>query len=614
MRKIISILAITILILSGIGTVSIANDKTFELKTDKRQLIFSEPIINDEGEYLTVNLKEATTSLLDADNPSLPVVTQVFIYPFKTKINDIEVIFSEPKNLVLNKQIKPASKPIMLDTELKTTNQIEKNKGTYESAELYPSTTFSYIIGAGLNNNEHVIYLAMKCYPVRYSPESNILYYSENAKIIISYEEPVNPVIFADEYDLLIITPSEFTNELQPLIEHKNSFGVKTVLKTTEDIYVEYSGYDEAEQIKYFIKNALETYGIEYVLLIGGVDKLPIRKTWFYQRYHDYYWNETILTDLYYADIYDQHGNFCSWDSNNNHLYGENFNNVPGVNDSVDLYADVNIGRIPCMTKNELSIVVKKIINYETNTNGASWFNNIILIGGDTFPRWGVIEGEVKNKVTKQIMSDFTPITLWTSDGTFNARAFNKALKNGAGFVDYSGHGFEIGVSTHPPNSKRWIGYYIHNLFLAFNKDKLPIIFFDACLTSKLDFNISEFIMYLPPFNLLSKLNLESLLPISHYNKLVPTFSWNLVKKKNGGAIATIGATRTAFTDVDGNGVHGGAGYLSIRFFAAYAISDTVAQMLTKAQNDYINLAWKDYFTIEEFILIGDPSLKVGGY
>ena len=36
--------------------------------------------------------------------------------------------------------------------------------------------------------------------------------------------------------------------------------------------------------------------------------------------------------------------------------------------------------------------------------------------------------------------------------------------------------------------------------------------------------------------------------------------------------------------------------------------------MLTKAQNSYINNLWKDYFTLEEFVLLGDPSLKIGGY
>jgi hypothetical protein len=614
LKKFISILVIGLLIIIGVATVSLANDTNIKQKTLKKQLFFSKPIIKDEGEYVILNLKEATTYTIETEKPLLPAVTQTFIFPFKTKIDNIEIIFSEQKNIILSKQIKPASNFIMFNTELQTTNQLEKSIETYESTDLYPSDAYSYTVGTGLNNNEHVVFLTIICYPIRYSPANNILYYSENAEITISYEEPVNPVIFSDEYDMVIISPEEFSNVLQPLVDHKKNYGINTLVKTTEDIYSNYPGYDQAEQIKYFIKDAIETYGIEYVLLIGGIEKLPIRKTWFYRSYHEHYWNETILSDQYYADIYDKFGNFCSWDSNNNHLYGEYYENVPGVNDTVDLFADVNLGRIPCTKKDELRTVINKIINYEKNTKNANWFNNIILIGGDTFPGWGVVEGEVKNKVTIQIMSDFTPTTLWTSDGTFNSRAFNKALNKGAGFVDYSGHGFEVGVSTHPPNSNKWIGYYFYNLFWAFNGDKLPVIFFDACLTSKLDFNLSEFIMYMPPFNLLPKQSFESSSILSNYEKLLPTFSWNWVKKKNGGAIATIGATREAYTNVDKSGVHAGAGYLSIKFFAAYATCETVGKMLTKAQNDYINYAFKDYFTIEEFILIGDPTLKVGGY
>jgi hypothetical protein len=618
LKKLISIFAVGILILTGLGAVSVANDKTFDLKTEKKQLVFSEPIIKDEGQYVTINLKEETTSLLDAQKPSLPVVTQVFTFPFKTKINQVEVIYTEPKNLVLPKEVKPAPEPIILDTELQTTNQIEKNIETYESEELYPSNTFSYTVGAGLANNEHVIYLSVRCYPVRYSPAKNTIYYSESAEIIISYEEPKNPVSFPDEYDLLIISPAEFSNELQPLINHKNSYGINTTLKTTEAIYSEYTGYDEAEQIKYFIKDALDNYGIEYVLLIGGVEKLPIRTTWFFQRQHEHYWNETVLTDLYYADIYDKNSNFCSWDSNGNHLYGEIYNNVPGINDTVDLYADVNIGRIPCVKNDELKVVVNKIIHYETYTSGESWFNNIILIGGDTFPGWNGNEGEEKNAVTEQIMSDFTPTTLWTSDNTFSARAFNKALNKGAGFVDYSGHGFEIGASTHPPDSNKWIGYYFYNLFWASNGYKLPIIYFDACLTANLDFNLSGFINYIRPLN--SNPNPDSQTSIfndilkpwkslSIFEKLVPCFGWNFVKKKSGGAIATIGATRTAYGDLTY-----GCGYLSLQFYRAYSTSQTLSQMLTKAQNVYLNNIWRDYFTVEEFIIIGDPSLKLGGY
>ena len=37
-------------------------------------------------------------------------------------------------------------------------------------------------------------------------------------------------------------------------------------------------------------------------------------------------------------------------------------------------------------------------------------------------------------------------------------------------------------------------------------------------------------------------------------------------------------------------------------------------EMFTGVQNAYIHNVGLDYFTIEEFILLEDPSLMVGGY
>ena len=42
---------------------------------------------------------------------------------------------------------------------------------------------------------------------------------------------------YHDTFDMVIIAPDIFFTELQPLIEHKNSVGVDTFLKTTEEIY-----------------------------------------------------------------------------------------------------------------------------------------------------------------------------------------------------------------------------------------------------------------------------------------------------------------------------------------------------------------------------------------
>jgi hypothetical protein len=125
-----------------------------------------------------------------------------------------------------------------------------------------------------------------------------------------------------------------------------------------------------------------------------------------------------------------------------------------------------------------------------------------------------------------------------------------------------------------------------------------------------LDFNISDLEEYYP-----REIRLLKLLRIINYNSsnYFTCLAWSFIVERNGGAVATIGATRTAFTSVNKDGVYAGAGYLDVHFFKAYEEGVTVGEMLTRAQNDYINNVFRDYFTIEEFILLGDPSLRVGG-
>ena len=105
-----------------------------------------------------------------------------------------------------------------------------------------------------------------------------------------------------------------------------------------------------------------------------------------------------------------------------------------------------------------------------------------------------------------------------------------------------------------------------------------------------------------------------TILPLICRDTKLPCFSWCMLKKPSGGAIATIGSTRVAFGFADNNGVHYGSSYLNLGFFKSYEPGILVSQMFTKAQNDYIDYIGKDYITLEQFNLLGDPSLKVGGY
>ena len=58
----------------------------------------------------------------------------------------------------------------------------------------------------------------------------------------VTYKVPDSTPFTANtEYQLVIIAPAKFSSALQPLIDHKISKGISTTLKTTEDIYAEYS-------------------------------------------------------------------------------------------------------------------------------------------------------------------------------------------------------------------------------------------------------------------------------------------------------------------------------------------------------------------------------------
>jgi hypothetical protein len=244
---------------------------------------------------------------------------------------------------------------------------------------------------------ERVTHLAIDMFPVRYAPAIGKLYEAQSVKITITYEAPkTDPFPENSEYDLVIIAPSEFSSDLQRLVYHKNNFGVDTTLKTTEDIYNEYSGADKPEQIKYFIKDTIESWNVKYVLLVGGLNSLIYArprddcnqgsKDWHVPVRYSNIPSSVVgdpgyLCDLYYADIYKDEGVFDDWDSNGNGIFAE----WGFTGDKLDMYPDVALGRLACRNTDEVNSVVDKIINYEKSPCDPSWFNKIIGVTGDGF-------------------------------------------------------------------------------------------------------------------------------------------------------------------------------------------------------------------------------------
>ena len=165
-----------------------------------------------------------------------------------------------------------------------------------------------------------------------------------------------------------------------------------------------------AETIKLYIKQAKETLGITYVMLVGG--HIGQTHDWHLPvRYGHSQSEDAYLSDLYYADLYkyvDNETVFEDWDSNGNGEYAEY---AFAYRDIIDGSPDVYVGRLACRDVSEVDIIVSKIIAYESEPADDSWFKTFVLIGGDTYPdKTDYYDGEVYNQMALDMMDGFEPV------------------------------------------------------------------------------------------------------------------------------------------------------------------------------------------------------------
>ncbi|MEA2053906.1 MAG: C25 family cysteine peptidase [Candidatus Thermoplasmatota archaeon] len=570
-KAIISVFVLVLLVLGS--TVYVRGDA---VRSSNIILGFSPPVITDSGKYVTISMENMLSSPSLSGYPIMPYKTKVLTFPFGTKIENIDVEVGNIQTMHLDKKIAPAPEPVPLNGAVP---KAAKEGSVYESNEPYPPNWFTYNIGAGIQNGEHAIFLSIHAFPARYIPSTNELEYVNEMSIEINYIPPEKPMLNNDAYDLLIVSPSEFSNALQPLVEHKENYGVTTKLVTLNEVYSS-EGRDKPEKIKYFIKNAIEQWGIDYVMLVGSADKLPVRLSYTYDGEED-----NFPSDLYYADIYDSGGHFSPWDTNNNNLFGEY--QYQGKTDDMDLYPDVYIGRLACDNAAGVSTIVNKIIYYESNTFGKEWFTRAVLCGGDSHnDNGGIYEGEYTKKQALSYLDDFTITKLYASLENLDGKSIRKEINDGAGFVDFSGHGNRYSWATHPPGEfSKWIGIDMSDVSLLSNANEYPIIVLDACSTG--DFE--------------------------HGNCL----AWHFVKSSDKGAIATFATTALSWGYIGSSCTIGLSGYMDVHLTKHFSKMERAGEILANSIEDYLNhhseMDKHDYKTIEEFELFGDPSLATGG-
>ncbi len=619
-------------------------------------LTFSDPILKKENQRTSLQIPEAPQILSHPGSPLLPMYTETLTFPFGTKIESVDYHIHNSKTIKLSAPIKISSNPIVLESSSKQTNEKEKNPGT----SVFPQKQVQYYKGGGILENKRQTFLTLQIFPVQYDATTQQLYKINTIDINVKYRHPSTPkIVDTSIYDLVIITPAQFTAALSPLVDHKNMLGIKTTIKPLHQIYTQYLGNDKPEQIKYFIKDAIEQWGIQYVLLVGGMksafygiprDNLNEgTRDWYLPiRYSNLIDNNTLfdpgfISDLYYADIYDSEGDFSSWDSNGDGIYGswltpsfENNHMFEDIQiDHIDFFPDISIGRLPCRNLFELSHMVNKIITYEQQPADSSWFHRLLLIAGDPYDDkdTNYIEGELIAESIVSELPEFMPVRLYASNRyqhpLFTPQTDNiiRELSAGCGFVLFDGHATPGSWNTFwPGDFNRLIkngGISIYDFHRLTNQEKLPICVIGGCHASQC--NVSLFRTIRDRHN--------NFYMWSYGTPIPECFSWWLTRALNGGAIATIGSTGLGYEDggekgdLNGDGINEPdcveslGGYLEINFFnACHAqhyghLGQTWSTAITNYLLVFPGMSDRTHAkTIEQWLLIGDPSLKIGGY
>ncbi len=157
-----------------------------------------------------------------------------------------------------------------------------------------------------------------------------------------------------DSLDLLILTTDYLKPAFDTLAEFKNLTGIRTAVFTVDEALT-FPGRTPAERIRNFVRYFYERWGIRFLLIGGDRFQVPspilqLPSAWPY----DY--GDVMQSDAYYGSL------DGDWNANGNWNFGE-------FSDSLDLWVDVAVGRMPASSLDEAMEMVRRVIYYETHYN-----------------------------------------------------------------------------------------------------------------------------------------------------------------------------------------------------------------------------------------------------
>lgn len=309
--------------------------------------------------------------------------------------------------------------------------------------------------------------------PKRQSSFTQTLFRRAISSLTINYCEPPDyylsenqedlkptdlPSLLGPPVDLVIITKENLIQAYGELMHFEKLFGYNTVIKTLSWIKQYYSGIDDAERIRNFIKDAVEKWGTSFVLLAGDIPDIPSRWVWLSQIDPDQ-WPENIITDLYFSCL------DGTWNFDGDAKFGE-------VEDSVDLYPDVYVSRLTLKNPDEVSAYIAKMRHYSAGHNGV--YTKMMFVTSNLF--YPNDAYELALFLADYLPQWFTPIFLNES----SLQNFKDSIYAGCGIIQAIGHG-DVNLWRINSTPQNVTNFFFDSLT---NYDKCPLMITISCYTN----------------------------------------------------------------------------------------------------------------------------------
>ncbi|MBT6282147.1 MAG: hypothetical protein HOJ00_02030 [Phycisphaerae bacterium] len=255
----------------------------------------------------------------------------------------------------------------------------------------------------------------------------------------LNYETATRYDPLSDDGDMLIICYDDFTDEIQPFADHKNSIGMYTTVVPVSSIGNSESAIDA------YIENVYNTSNLGFVLLVGDAFQVATGS-------HPY---EGGATDPMYGQIA-----------------------------GTDHYPEIIVGRFSAETGAHVTTQVNRSIDYEVNqATQTSWYHNAIGIAsaeGSGIGDDGEADFEHMDVIKQKLHTyGFSQVDQVYDTNGGNSAQITNALHEGRGIINYVGHGSTNAWST--------TGFNNSNIDALQNTGMLPWIVSVACVNGEFD-------------------------------------------------------------------------------------------------------------------------------